>query len=161
MNQAHLHLVVNHLPVFGSFFGFLVLAYGVFSKSQHTQITAYFIFVISAIGASVAYYTGEGAEKILEHVIEAKETVIQRHEYFAIYALISFIVLGLLSVIAYIITTYYSLYSKISTLLLLFISLVSLGLSSWTCYLGGQIRHTELNSATPTLIQNGNKEKDD
>ena len=160
MNQAHLHLVITHLPKFGSFFGLLVLAYGMLYKSQHTVIAAYFIFIISAIGAAIAYYTGEAAEEVVEKIKEVSETVIKQHESFAIYALISFIVLGVFAVGAYIITTFYSVYSKATAPVVLIIALFSLGLSGWTGYLGGKIRHTEVNAATGIPIQNSEKEKD-
>ena len=158
MNQAHIHLVINHLPIFGSFLGFLVLAYGMLSKSKHTIIAAYFIFIISAIGATFAYYTGEGAEEVVEKIKEVSETMIKQHESFAIYALIGFVIFGLISVIAIIMTTFYLHFSKVIAFMMLFLSLICLGLSGWTGYLGGKIRHTELD--TNTIIREVHTEKD-
>ena len=38
MSAVHLHLLINHLPIFGSLLGILVLVYGIWVKSEHTKI---------------------------------------------------------------------------------------------------------------------------
>jgi hypothetical protein len=68
MSQVHLHLLITHLPVFGSILGAFVLMYGMWAKSNPTKNAAYFIFIISAIGAAIAYLTGEGAEEAVENL---------------------------------------------------------------------------------------------
>jgi hypothetical protein len=62
MNQTHVHLLITHLPILGSFLGALVLVYGLFSGSYSTKIAAYLLLIISSAGAGIAYLTGEGAE---------------------------------------------------------------------------------------------------
>ncbi|MDX2250509.1 MAG: hypothetical protein SF052_27255 [Bacteroidia bacterium] len=59
MNQAHVHLMITHLPIFGSILGALVLTYGLWTKSHQTKVAAYFLLIISAIGSGIAYLTGE------------------------------------------------------------------------------------------------------
>ena len=88
MNQLHLHLLINHLPIFGSFFGFLVLSFGMLSKSKYTLISAFLIFIISTLGTTFAYFTGEGAEEMAEKVKNISITMIQQHASFAVYDLI-------------------------------------------------------------------------
>ena len=63
MSQAHIHLIITHLPIFGALLGTLVLIHGIWSKSIQTKIAAFNLFIISAIGAGIAYATGEGAEE--------------------------------------------------------------------------------------------------
>ena len=151
MNQAHLHLLVTHLPIFGSIIGALVLVYGLWTKSNHTKNAAYFIFIISSIGAGIAYLTGEGAEHAVKHLPGVTKNLIEIHEDAAMYALISLIVLGAMSLIALFISRYkVSLIKSTSTVILIF-SLISFGLVARTGYLGGQIRHTEISN---NAIQN-------
>ena len=146
MNQAHLHLLVTHLPIFGSIIGALVLVYGLWAKSNHTKNAAYFIFIISAIGAGIAYLTGEGAEHAVKHLPGVTKNLIEIHEDAAMYALISLIVLGAMSLIALFVSRYkVSLIKSTSTVILIF-SLISFGLVARTGYLGGQIRHTEISN---------------
>ena len=156
MNQTHIHLLITHLPIFGSFFGGLVLAHGLWSKSNQTKIAAYNLFIISSIGAGIAYLTGEAAEETVENIQGVFEATIKQHETFALYAFVSLIVLGFASVVGLFLTLKRSPLMKTTALLVLFISIISFGLIARTGYLGGQIRHTEINginNTNPTLNQ--------
>lgn len=147
MNQAHIHLLITHLPIFGSMFGGLVLAHGLWSKSNDTIIASYNVFIISSIGAGIAYFTGEAAEETVEKFQGVVEATIKTHEEFALYAFISLIILGVISIFGLFLTIRKSLLSRKSAFIILVIALVSFGLVARTGYLGGQIRHTEINSA--------------
>ena len=159
MNQAHLHLLITHLPVFGSIIGALVLIYGLWTKSNHTKNAAYFIFILSAIGAGIAYLTGEGAEDAVEHLQGVTESLIEIHEDAAMYALISLIVLGGMSLIALVVSRFKIPFAKSTSTIILLFSLVSFGLVARTGYLGGQIRHTEI--ATGAIQNNHGGEAGD
>ncbi|HEY8659930.1 MAG TPA: DUF2231 domain-containing protein [Hanamia sp.] len=159
MDQAHVHLLITHLPIFGSILGAFVLAYGLWSKSNQTKIAAYFLFVIAAIGAGIAYLTGEGAEDAVEEIQGVSENIIKQHEEFALFALISLIVLGISSLFALIVTYKKTSLLKTASLLTLIISLVSFALVARTGYLGGQIRHTEISA--PAVQNNSGQEKGD
>ncbi len=146
MNQTHIHLLITHLPIFGSILGGFVLAHGLWTKSNQTKIAAYNLFIISAIGAGVAYLTGEGAEETVENMQGVLEASIKTHEEFALFALISLIVLGVSSILGLFLTLIKSELTRTVAFIILFISLISFGLVARTGYLGGQIRHTEINS---------------
>ena len=148
MNQAHIHLMITHLPIFGTFLGILVLIYGIFVKSNHTIIAAYYLFIISALGAATAYLTGEGAEEHVEHLQGIVESTIKRHEDFATIALISLITLSVISLVGLYLTFIKSRLAGTAALIILAVSLISFGLVARTGYLGGQIRHSEINSVT-------------
>lgn len=150
MNQTHIHLLITHLPIFGSLFGGLVLAHGLWSKSNQTKIAAYNLFIISSIGAGIAYLTGEAAEETVENIQGVFEATIKQHETFALYAFVSLIVLGFASVVGLFLTLKRSPLMKTTALLVLFISIISFGLIARTGYLGGQIRHTEINGTNNT-----------
>ena len=45
MNQAHLHMVLNHFPIIGLIFGIGVLFYGIIKKHSILINTAYVIFM--------------------------------------------------------------------------------------------------------------------
>lgn len=151
MSQVHLHLLITHLPVFGSILGAFVLGYGLWAKSNQTKNAAYFIFIISSIGAAIAYLTGEGAEEAVEDIQGVTENLIKVHEDAAMYALISLIVLGVLSLIALAVDRFKTSWIKSTAFIILVVSLISFGLVARTGYLGGQIRHTEIANGT---IQN-------
>jgi uncharacterized membrane protein len=160
MNQTHIHLLITHLPIFGSILGGLVLTHGIGVKSNQTKIAAYYIFVVSSIGAGIAYFTGEGAEESVEHLNGVVEATIKQHEEFALFALISLILLGVASILGLFLTFRKSPFTRTTAFIILFISLISFGLVARTGYLGGKIRHTELNSATNNNPSENEKEGD-
>jgi len=161
MNQTHIHLLINHLPIFGSILGGLVLAHGLWTKSNQTKIAAYNVLIISSIGAVIAYLTGEAAEETVENIQGISKAMLDQHEDASVYALAALIILGVASLIGLFLTLKKSSFARTIAVVTLFISLISFGIIARTGYLGGQIRHTELNSATPTQQQGGEQEDND
>lgn len=156
MNQTHLHLIITHLPIFGSILGAIVLVYGIWSKSNQTKTAAYFLFIISAIGAVIAYTTGEGAEDTVEKIQGISKNLIDEHEDSAFFSLISLIILGVGSLFSLIITYKNSKYSGMASKVMLIISLISFAILARTGWLGGKIRHTEINN---TSVQNSSSQE--
>lgn len=161
MDQTHIHLLITHLPIFGSILGGLVLLHGLWTKSNQTMIAAYNLFIISSIGAGVAYLTGEGAEESVEDLQGVVESTIKQHEDFAMFALISLIALGVVSIIGLILTYKKSQLTRSLGIFILLLSLVSFGLVARTGYLGGQIRHTEIASGGAQDVKTGDISNED
>lgn len=159
MDQTHLHLLITHLPIFGSLLGTLVLGFAIWKKSNTTTLAAYYMLIISALGAVIAYVTGEGAEETVENIQGVSENVIEQHSDFAVYALISLIILGVSSLIGIYFNHTKSSFAKPLGTATLFLALISFGLVARTGYLGGQIRHTEI--ATGAIQNGGEQDGDD
>lgn len=159
MDQTHVHLWITHLPIFGSILGALVLGYGLWTKSSHTKIASYILFIIAAIGAGIAYQTGEAAEGTVEKIAGLSKNSIDQHEDFAMTGLVSLIVLGVASIGALFLTFKKSPLTKPVAVLVLFVSLISFGFIARTGYLGGQIRHTEINSNIASPTQGGESDE--
>jgi len=156
MDQAHIHLLITHLPIFGSILGALVLVHGMWTKSSATKIAAYHVLILSALGAVVAYLTGEGAEETVENIQGVAENAIEAHEEFAMFALISLICTGIASILGVILTLKKSSFANKISMVILFLALVGFGLVARTGYLGGKIRHTEVG----TTLQRSNPSGD-
>ena len=161
MIETHLHLLITHLPIFGSILGGIVLAYGLWTKSNQTKIAAYILLIISSLGAVIAYVTGEEAEEFVEKIQGFSKDAIEEHAEFAIFALSALVVLGLVSVVGLFLALKQSPIIRTVSFVTLFISLFSFGLIARTGYLGGKIRHTELNSATINPAQGGEENDED
>lgn len=156
MGQAHIHLLVTHLAILGSLLGGFVLVHGLWTRSTQTKIAAYNLLILSALGGCVAYFTGEGAEEAVENIPGIAENLIEQHEESAIYALVSLIILGVAALIGLFLTLKKSTMTRNVAIAILFMALISFGFAARTGYLGGQIRHTEINSgSTPAQQQNG------
>ena len=160
MDQTYLHLLISHLPIFGSILGGLVLANALWTKTNQTKIAAYYLLIISSIGAGVSYLTGESAEETIENLQGASKSIIEQHEDFALYALIGFIILGLSSIVGLFVTLNNSSLTRAVAIFTLILSLISFGLVARTGYLGGQIRHSEIRSDVNGQINNLNESND-
>lgn len=161
MNPTHIHLLITHLPVFGTILGAVVLAHGIFLKSYQTKVAAYNVFNISAIGAAIAYLTGEAAEETVENISGIAKNAIEKHEDFAMYALASMLFLGVMSIAGLLLTIKKHVFTANIAVVILLFSLISFGIAARTGYLGGQIRHTEISNTTTTIQNEGNENDDD
>lgn len=161
MDQTHIHLLVTHLPIFGSILGGIVLAHGLWTKSNQTKIAAYNLFILSAIGAVIAYLTGEGAEESVENIQGVVETTIKQHEEFALFAVVSLIILGIASLFGLFLTLKKSQFTRTIAFVILSISLISFGLVARTGYLGGKIRHIEVSNVMTSANENSEEKADD
>ena len=161
MDQTHIHLLITHLPIFGAALGGLVLAHGLWTGSNQTKIAAYNVFIIAAIGAGIAYLTGEAAEETVENIQGVATNMIDQHEDAALFALISLIILGAAAIGGLFLTLTKSALTRPASVAVLFICLISFGLVARTGYLGGQIRHTEINGASAATQGQGEANDDD
>jgi uncharacterized membrane protein len=154
MNTAHIHLLITHLPIIGAFIGLLILLFAYLKKDANVKTAAYLVFVVCAIGACIAYATGEGAEEVVENLPGVVEAAIETHEDAAMYSLISMIALGVMSIIGIIQIRWNS--SKLNFIhsLIVFLSLFSMASIAYTGNLGGKIRHTEITNASAALPNN-------
>ena len=158
MDQTHLHLIITHLPIYGSVLGCQVLIYGIYTRSTNTILAAYYLLIVSAIGGIIAYSTGESAEETVEGIQGITKGIIEEHEEFAELTLFSIIAMGLISTAGIFATLRRPLYLRKMAFVILGVSIICFSMTAWTGYLGGQIRHTELNSAKVMVNQESNSD---
>ncbi len=68
ITPAHLHLLINHLPVEGSIFSTLLLLYGMARKNAELIRTAFIGLILVGIFAFAADTTGDGAARIVRKI---------------------------------------------------------------------------------------------
>lgn len=157
MNEAHFHLVLNHLPIVIPIVGIFVMVSGLLFRSATIKQTAYAIFVLGALSTIPAFATGEGAEEVVEHLPEISEKLIHQHEEVAeTFATISYL-LGGLSLIGFWASWRKKSFANLIVYATLILSGLALYLARETGTTGGEIRHTEIRAdqaatvATPLL----------
>lgn len=146
MNPAHIHLLLNHIPLIGSAMAILLLAVGLARKSAELKKASLWIFVIAAIVTIPVYFTGEPAEEITEHLPGVADSIIKQHERAALLSLIAIEALGIVSLAGLFAARRSADISKLFVAAALGVSVIAGGLMAWTANLGGQIRHTEIRS---------------
>ena len=83
MNDAHLHLVVNHFPIIGTILALGTLVAGILLKNNSVKNTAYGLFIVAAVFAAFSMATGEGAEEMVEDMPSIGKRIIHEHEEIA------------------------------------------------------------------------------
>ncbi|MDF1516590.1 MAG: hypothetical protein RQ864_08660 [Lutibacter sp.] len=144
MNEAHFHLVVNHLPIIGILIGILVLLTGFLLKKTEVKVTALGIFVFSALASIAAFYSGEGAEEIVENISGISETLINQHEESAELFFTVILILGGVSLVNMFLEIKKIKFASYGFILVILISLAAGFLAQSVGTTGGEIRHTEI-----------------
>jgi len=145
MDAVHLHLILNHIPVIISGLSALLLIWVLISDNSSYRRLAFLGFVLAALFAFLTYETGENAEDIVEGITGFSEEVIEDHEHAAENAKWLSLLLGMAGVTGLIFfksdtAKGYRVFMYVTMIL----ALVVIGYLAYTGYLGGLIRHTEL-----------------
>lgn len=151
MNPTHIHLIVTHLPIYGIFLGIIVLLFGMVKNSASAISAAYLVMLIAVVGGVIAYLTGEPAEDTVRNIAGISKETIEEHEESATWALVSLIITAVSSAVGLVLIMRSSRIIVRFSLLVLIISVLTFAIAARTGYLGGKIRHTELNNTSATL----------
>lgn len=159
MNDAHLHLVVNHFPIIGTLFGLGILIAGLVLKNNSVKNTAYIVLIVAAIFAFLSMYTGEGAEEMVEDMPNIGHQIIHEHEELAEKLALLLYATGIFSALALYTSIKNNKFSKIVSYITLALALGASVLGSSVGTSGGQIRHTEIrDNSVKTAIENDNSQ---
>lgn len=159
MNSSQIHLALTHVPVILSFVGLVLLAIALIRKNDILTKTAFYMLLAAGLFALPVYFTGEGAEEMVEEVPGVSEAIISRHEEFANIAL-AVIGIGGLTALAGLFVNSKRQVFRVVRLVTFFIALASAAAMAQTAHLGGQIRHSEIRPGFTGQTSEGNEPLD-
>lgn len=145
MNAAHLHLLVNHLPIIGAMLTVPLLLLAMLMPRERGALrAAVLVAVLTGLGGGLALWTGEPAEEIVEDIAGVDEAAIHTHEERAELAA----GLGGFAAVLGVMALALSERRKAVHLPLAGVALVgavlTAGAMAWTGASGGPIRHSEI-----------------
>ena len=140
---THLHLMFNHLPLFGSAIATVLLPWALLARSRDLTKAGLILTVVCGIGGFAARQTGHEAEEQVEHLPWAQRELIHEHEEAADWA---FILLGVagLGAAAALVRMRGDRPARLESMIVLGITLVAFAATAKTALEGGKIRHEEL-----------------
>lgn len=144
MDAVHLHLIINHVPIFMTFVSIAVLLWGWIRSNNSIINLALVGFILAAVFSIVAVQSGEGAEEAVEHLAGVSEHLIHEHEEAAETANWIGILLGIAALGGLFIQKYKASMLKLYLGFVLILGVISAGFYTYTGYEGGMIRHTEI-----------------
>lgn len=156
MNLAHVHMILNHIPVIGIPVGLTFLAFGLFKNNGATQRFSLLVLTGIAVFAIPIFFTGEPAEHIVEHLPGVAQSSIEAHEDAAIYSLVLALVTGAIALLALFFQRDLK-QARTANFCVLFAGIAAAASLGYTANLGGQIRHTELRPGATAPIGTGEK----
>ena len=145
MNATHFHLLLNHFPIIGTLIGTIIIIYGFMTNVLKIKILSAYIITVMSLIAVPVYLTGEPAEETVEHINGISENSIELHEEAAEFAIILMSITGALALISIIVSKLQPAIAHKTFFVLLVFSFFSFAAMARVGYLGGKIRHTELN----------------
>ena len=152
MNAAHLHLLMNHIPVIGIPIVGVLLVLALIMKQQALFRIALGFTVFLALMTVPVYLSGEPAEEIVEDLAGVPHAVIEEHEEIAKVTFIATEILGALALLGLVLAKRGPVPKPVIYSCVI-LAVLSSGLLARTAYLGGQIRHTEIRAATQPLSE--------
>ncbi len=144
MNDAQLHLALNHLPLVFPFAGIVVMLVGILSKSQAVQRTAYLLFILAALFTIAAMWSGEEAEHMVEHLPGVEHDYIENHEHQAETLAILLYILGGLSLLGLLLNLKQRAFQQVIAIGVTIFAVILLFFGKQTATSGGEIRHPEI-----------------
>ena len=143
MNSAHLHLLINHIPVLAMLFSLLLLLYGLIRDSGEVKRAALGGIVLAALTAVPSYFSGEAAQTRVE-AMPVTDAQVEMHEEAAETAVVFTGLAGAIALVGLWAGRRSERLPRWTIILTLLLALGATALLARTANLGGQIRHTEI-----------------
>jgi uncharacterized membrane protein len=146
MDYSHIHLLTNHMPIWGGIIAFIMFVYSFIKNKKDLSKFSLWLFIIVALAAIVVYFTGEPAGEPIKNLPGISEEIIDKHEEASLLPFILIEVLGAASILGLIFLKKFEKQPGWFVYPFIIISIVYIVSVAWAANLGGQIRHTEIRS---------------
>lgn len=146
-SMTHLHIAINHLPIFAAVFAIGLLLWGLVGKKRDIVTAGFVITMLTGVGAFAAKETGQDAEHQVEDNSWANRRLIHEHEDLANTAFLLSAAAGVLALVAMVMRRDGRPDSVILSWVTFAVLLVSMGYLANTAMYGGYIRHDEVRPA--------------
>lgn len=148
MDTVHIHLILNHVPILLTILSIPIVIWGYYRSNRSILRLGLLGFVIAGLTVIPVFLTGESAHERIEDIQTISERYMEEHEDAAEVSLWLTTLLGVIGLGGLIIERYRPGFFHVYIATLLMVSLVTAGFLTYTGYLGGNIRHTELHDTS-------------
>lgn len=152
MDAAHIHLMLNHVPVLGAVFGAVLLGVGLLRSDETWQRIGLWTLIVTGVAGVVVYLTGEPAEELVEGAAGFSHDALERHEEIAAWAMYTGGAVGAaaLGTLAWFRSR--DLPRGLVTGIFM-ANLAVVGVMTWTANSGGKVSHPELRGEPAAAVE--------
>lgn len=143
MNAAEIHVLINHLPAFGSIFAAGLFLIGVIKKNITLLNYGYISLFIIALMTVLTFFTGEGAAQKVKDYPEINIRNIEKHEEASKLALIAMAAAGAMSLPGMLLIKFRKKSPRVIDWITFVLAIAAVALLIRTGYYGGNIRKPE------------------
>lgn len=145
MTGVHLHLLVNHAPIFGAFFALGLFIASYLWAPDVLRRTAFVFLIFTALAAGASDLTGEPAAHAVKGLPGIKREITDEHESMGEKSFIVASIVGVLA-IGLLVKSRRAPVSNGAATTGFIASVIVSGMMAYTGLLGGRVRHTEVRS---------------
>ena len=155
VNFAHLHLLLNHVPVIGTIVAISLFVISFFGKNEDIRRSSLIIFAGVALVTIPTFVSGFGAQANIARQPGVSAALIQRHEGSAMLSFWFMEVTGALAIAGLWQIHRIARMARWNVAAVLLFSVVTVGLMARTGNTGGDIRHPEVWESTTAPVAEG------
>lgn len=144
INFAHLHLLLNHIPVIGTIIAVCLFLISFFGKNDDLRRSSLIIFAGIAFLTIPTFVSGFGAQASIAKQPDVSKALIERHEGAAMLSFWFMEITGALAIVGLWQFHRTSRPARWNVLAVLLFSVATVGLMARTGNTGGDIRHPEV-----------------
>ena len=144
MNFVHIHLAINHSPLYATLFALFLLLIGMVKRNRSVATAGLVLAIVAALCAGATFFTGDQAADIIKDsppIAGLEKDLIREHNLAADFALGACCITGLAAIVTLFVRRRWM---EVVVLVLL---LWSLSVVLRTALLGGRIHHPEVRAA--------------
>ena len=161
MNPGYVHLALNHLPTIGFGIGLVLFVIALLQRREELQHAGLVIFFLTAALTIATYVSGNDARQALMEMPGISDPLMEAHETAALLAFAFMEATGFFSWIGLWIRDRFSRFARWNLGIVLILAIVTFVLMARAAYMGGAIRHPEIevaqsitiDSSVPTLAR--------
>jgi hypothetical protein len=147
LSVVHLHLAINHSPLYAELFAFFFTLAGLLRKNRGLVTSGLVICSVAALCAGAAYWSGDQASDLIDQsrpIAGLDKTLIGEHAGAAAWFLGAACVTAVLAIVALIVGRKRGERPRWLEVVVLLLILFSLTVVARTALLGGRIHHPEV-----------------
>lgn len=161
MNWAHIHLILNHIPVVGLPITLAFLVYSTVKKNDSAQKFSLLMLTLIAALVLPVFLTGEPAEEFVEDLPGIGKKIIHEHEEAGEIAMVLTLLAGASALSSLFMAGKNERLRGLLVRGAIGLATVATLDLAYAANLGGQIRHAEIRSDDPAMMQPLDREGDD